>query len=113
MLQLSAVLVVAIGLILLGLYGFGVIGVDMLATLFGVLVAGGYAGFRQAIESTGYKTFIISGAMIVFGALYQMFGLIGLQEFLVIQGILTVGGAATLLHASNKQGSPSAANKIE
>ena len=112
MLQLSAVLVVVIGIVLLGLYGFGVISVDMLATLFGVLVAGGYAGFRQAIESTGYKTFIVSGGMVLFGLLYQVFGLIGFEQFLVIEGILTAGGVATLIHASNKQGALTAANKI-
>lgn len=113
MLQLSAILVVVIGAVVLGLYGFGVLSLDQAGFAMSVVVAGGFTGFRAAIESTGYKTFIIAAAMALFGALSQFWGLIPLDKLLVIEGLLTVGGVATLVHASAKTGEPSTANKIQ
>jgi len=112
MLQLSAVLVVVLGIVLLGVFGFGYIDEGMLVTLMGFIVAGGYAGFRQAIESTGYKTYILAGAMVVFGVIHIL-GYITLDKFLIIEGVLGIGGIATLFHASSKQGAATAANKIQ
>jgi hypothetical protein len=112
MLQLSAVLIVILGVVLLGAYGFGFIDEGLMASLFSVVVAGGYAGFRSAIESTGKKTYILAGAMVLFGVL-NVVGKVPLDKFLIIEGILGIGAAASLWHASAKTGSPSAANKIQ
>jgi hypothetical protein len=112
MLQLSAVLVVIVGVVLLGAYGFGFIDEGLMATLFSVVVAGGYAGFRSAIESTGKKTYILAGAMVLFGVL-NVVGKVPLDKFLIIEGILGIGAAASLWHANAKTGEPTAANKIQ
>jgi hypothetical protein len=94
------------------LFGFGVLSLEQAGALMSVVVAGGFSGFRSAIESTGYKTFIISAVMVVFAALGQFFGLIPTDKLLIIEGILTAGGVATLVHAAAKTGEPSAANKL-
>jgi len=82
-------------------FGLGAIDMSLFVTFLGLGGFSGLAGLRQAIDSSGYKTFIIAGVGIV-TSLGLAANLITVDVAAIFMSLLGVGSVGTLDHAHKK-----------
>ena len=97
----NGILAVVVAVAATGVYLYGVVTLELYVTFLGLGGFAGIAGLRSAIQSSGFKTYIIAGGGSIVSISVAL-GFATVENALVVLAVLGIGAVASLAHGIQK-----------